>query len=78
VDATVDRLLADQVIIFAALACGTSRYRIPKLTGHVDTNLWLVERLLGAKTKVSEDLVVEIEGVGHGRNGACPGRDIIL
>ncbi len=66
---TVDRFLADQVIIFAALARGTSRYRIPRLTEHVDTNLWLVETILGAKTKVSKDLVVEVEGVGYGKKG---------
>ena len=67
--ATADRFLADQVILFAALARGTSRYRIPRLTEHVETNLWLVETILGAKTKVSQDLVVEIEGVGYGRKG---------
>lgn len=66
--AAVDRFLADQLIFFAALAAGTSRYRIPKLTEHVETNLWLVETILGARTGVSRDLVVEIEGVGYSRS----------
>jgi RNA 3'-terminal phosphate cyclase (ATP) len=65
--ATVDRFLADQLIFFAALARGTSHYRIPQLTEHVETNLWLVESILGAKTKIAKDLMMEVEGVGYGR-----------
>jgi RNA 3'-terminal phosphate cyclase (ATP) len=67
--ATVDRFLADQLIFLAALARGTSRYRIPRLTEHVETNLWLVESILGAKTKIAQDLMIEVEGVGYGRRG---------
>lgn len=67
--ATADRFLADQLIFFAALAQGTSRYRIPRITEHVQTNLWLVDSILGAKTKIAEDLMVEIEGVGYCRRG---------
>lgn len=48
--ATVDRPLADQLIIFAALAAGTSTLRLPQVTEHVQTNCWLVETLLGART----------------------------
>lgn len=66
--ATVDRFLADQLIFWAALAQGTSRYRIPYLTEHVETNLWLVESILGAKTRIEDDLVIEVEGVGYVRN----------
>jgi RNA 3'-terminal phosphate cyclase (ATP) len=69
IGATVDRFLADQLIFWAALARGTSRYRIPLVTEHVETNLWLVETILGAKTKVGKDLTIEIEGVGHSRKG---------
>ena len=62
--ATVDRYLADQLIFYAALADGVSEYRIPGLTEHVETNLWLVESILGAKTEVSENLV-KIQGIGY-------------
>ena len=62
--ATVDRYLADQLIFFAALADGVSQYRIPRLTEHVETNLWLVETILGAKTKVNKNLV-RIQGIGY-------------
>ncbi|MGB2856319.1 MAG: hypothetical protein WBC61_06720, partial [Dehalococcoidia bacterium] len=47
----------------AALAQGTSRYRIPRLTEHVETNLRLMESILGAKPEIGKDLTVEIEGI---------------
>jgi RNA 3'-terminal phosphate cyclase (ATP) len=62
--ATVDRYLADQLIFYAALADGVSQYRIPKLTEHIETNLWLVESILGAKTEVNKNLV-KIQGIGY-------------
>lgn len=62
--ATVDRYLADQLILYAALADGVSQYRIPRLTEHVETNLWLVESMLGAKTEVNQNLVT-IQGIGY-------------
>jgi len=65
--ATVDRFLADQLIFSAALARGTTRYRIPRLTEHVETNLWLVESILGAKTRIEKDLTIEVEGIGYVR-----------
>jgi len=37
--ATVDRHLADQLIPYAALAEGESRYLVPGLTDHVESNL---------------------------------------
>ncbi len=62
--ATVDRYLADQLIFYAALADGVSEYRIPRLTEHVETNLWLVESILGAKAEVNKNLV-KIQGIGY-------------
>ena len=61
--ATVDRYIADQLIIYAGLAEGTTRYSVPKITEHVETNLWLIEEFLGAKTKIKDNLI-EIEGIG--------------
>ncbi|MCK4388202.1 MAG: RNA 3'-phosphate cyclase [Dehalococcoidia bacterium] len=61
--AAVDRYMADQLIIYAGLAEGISRYTVPRITEHVETNLWLIEKFLGAKTKISGNLV-EIEGSG--------------
>ncbi|MCX5834125.1 MAG: RNA 3'-terminal phosphate cyclase [Deltaproteobacteria bacterium] len=60
--ATVDRHLADQIILFAALADGGSTYRIPFLTDHIRSNLWLVEKILDARTSL-EDRILHVEGV---------------
>jgi RNA 3'-terminal phosphate cyclase (ATP) len=61
--ATTDCHLADQLILFAALAEGTTRYRIPRVTGHVQSNLWLVEKILGVKTELKGNILT-IEGTG--------------
>ncbi len=61
--AAVDRYAADQIIVYAALAEGITRYSVPCITDHIDTNLWLVEQFLGARTKIEEN-ALEIEGVG--------------
>jgi len=61
--ATVDRHLADQIIPFAALAKGTSTFRIPTVTDHVEARLWLVEKILGAKSRILDNFVT-IEGIG--------------
>jgi RNA 3'-terminal phosphate cyclase (ATP) len=67
--ATVDRHLADQLILFAALAEGKTSYRVPMPTEHVESNLWLVETMLGART-AREGNVIAIGGIGL----APPGR----
>ena len=61
--ATTDRHLADQLILFAALADGRTQYLIPKLTGHVQSNLWLVETILGTKTALKGNHLT-INGIG--------------
>jgi RNA 3'-terminal phosphate cyclase (ATP) len=62
--ATVDRYLADQMIIFASLAAGTSTFRLPQITDHVRTSIWLVETILGAKAHL-DDHLLRIEGIGY-------------
>lgn len=47
--ATVDRFTADQLILYAALAEGESEYIIPRMSDHIDSNIWLAEKLLGSK-----------------------------
>jgi RNA 3'-terminal phosphate cyclase (ATP) len=61
--ATTDRHVADQLILFAALAEGRSEYLIPTVTEHVRSNLWLVHKILGAKTELNGN-VVRIQGIG--------------
>lgn len=61
--ATVDRFAADQLILYAALAEGESAYLIPRMTAHIDSNLYLVEKILGAKTFLKDNLL-KIKGIG--------------
>lgn len=60
--ATTDRHAADQLVLFAALADGTSAYRVPLPTEHVEANLWLAE-LFGARVRRDGDRV-EVDGLG--------------
>ena len=60
--ATVDRHLADQLVLFCALAHGTSSYIVPRTGAHLESNLWLVAQF-GARVAVSARYV-EIQGVG--------------
>jgi len=61
--AAVDRYIADQLIIYAGLAEGVTRYSVPRITEHVETNLWLIGEFLGTRTKIYGNLL-EIEGIG--------------
>jgi RNA 3'-terminal phosphate cyclase (ATP) len=61
--AAVDRYIADQLIIYAGLAEGFTKYSVPRITEHVETNVWLIEEFLGARTKIDGNLL-EIEGIG--------------
>jgi RNA 3'-terminal phosphate cyclase (ATP) len=61
--ATVDRHAADQLVLYAALAEGSSQFRVPGITEHLETNLWLVENILGARAEL-EGYLLKIQGVG--------------
>ncbi len=65
-EATVDGHTADQLIPFCALADGWSSYLIPKMTDHIETRLWLVEEMLGAKAQVKGNRL-RIKGIGYRR-----------
>ena len=66
--ASVDRHLADQLVVFAALAAGESLYSVPRVSEHLETNLWLAETMAGARTAIEGNLV-RVEGIGHRRRG---------
>lgn len=61
--ASTDRHLADQVIMYAALAEGESEYLVPEVTEHVDSNLWLVQSLLGVQVDLQGNRL-RIKGAG--------------
>lgn len=66
--AAVDRHAADQLIPYAALAEGDSRFRIPAVTEHVLASAWLVREFLHADVRIEDD-VVTVRGVGLRRPG---------
>jgi RNA 3'-terminal phosphate cyclase (ATP) len=68
--ATLDRFAADQIIPFAALAEGESRFSIPMVTDHVLTSAWLAKTFLGAEVRIDGHRL-SINGVGL---GPAPGR----
>jgi RNA 3'-terminal phosphate cyclase (ATP) len=61
--ATLDRYASDQIIPWAALAAGESRFRIPRVTEHIESNAWLSRKFLGADIKI-DALELVIKGVG--------------
>ena len=67
--ATVDRFAADQIIPFAALAEGESRFRVTAVTDHLLTNLWLAEKFLGVRATLN-DHALSMTGVGFQRKGS--------
>jgi len=52
--ATVDVHLADMLVPYVALADGTSTYLTRKVTDHLDTNIWLMEKILGVKFQINK------------------------
>lgn len=70
--ATLDRFATDQIVPFAALAEGRSRFRIPEVTDHLHSCAWLAELFLGAKVMIDDHLLT-IDGVGY-RRAAGPNR----
>jgi len=60
--ATVDRHLADQLVLFCALAHGMSSYTVPRASTHLASNLWLVSQFGAHATVLARR--VEINGIG--------------
>jgi RNA 3'-terminal phosphate cyclase (ATP) len=66
--ATLDRFAADQIIPFAALAEGESRFIIPAVSHHVLTSAWLAETFLGTHVRIDGRRLV-IHGAGFWPKG---------
>jgi len=64
--ATVDRFIADQIIIYAALANGESEYAVSHISQHIESNLWLVKDFMGAGISLEGNLI-KIKGIGKKR-----------
>jgi RNA 3'-phosphate cyclase len=65
-EAAVDRYLADQLVLYMALAKGRSSLIAGRITQHLTTNIWVIEQFLPVKFEVDEKTGrVSVEGVGH-------------
>lgn len=62
-NAALDKHMADQILIFLALAKGKSRVRVEEITQHCLTNAYIIEKILGNKIEIEEERkVIKIEG----------------
>ncbi len=68
-EGAIDPHLADQLIGYMALANGVSSFTTTKITQHLLTNIWVVERFLPLKFEVEGKLGepgrVRVEGIGY-------------
>ena len=68
--AALDRYMSDQLLIFLALAEGKSKISVEEFTQHVETNIKVIEKILGIKFEVDrEEKRIEVDGIGFGAKG---------
>ncbi len=53
-NATLDRYLADQILPYISLASESSTISVSRITKHCKTNLWVIEKFIQGKFKISE------------------------
>lgn len=67
--AAVDSHLADQLLIYMALAGGRSEISVSRITEHARTNAWLLEHFIKRRFEIEErpdkTARIAIDGVGH-------------
>lgn len=52
--ATVDVHMADMLIPYIALAGGESTFKVREISDHLETNIWLCEKILGTRFSITE------------------------
>jgi len=62
-NAALDKFMADQILVFLALAKGNSRVRVEEVTEHCRTNISIIEQILPVEFKTNEN-IIEVEGIG--------------
>ena len=69
--ASVDRHLADQLLLYAAIAGGRTCYVTDEVTEHLRTNAWVIAQFIDAGITIDEATgTVSVEGAGLPANGA--------
>jgi RNA 3'-phosphate cyclase len=54
----LDKHLADQILVFIALASGKSQVTVSEITEHCKTNIWAIEKFLEGKFEVKDNLII--------------------
>ena len=63
---SVDRHLADQILLYLALAHGDSRLTTERITSHLLTNIAIIEQFLPARFSLSRDTgSITVTGMAH-------------
>jgi len=62
-NACLDKFMADQILVFAALANGISEFTIEEFTEHVETNILTCEKILNVNFE-RMDNKVRVKGIG--------------
>jgi RNA 3'-terminal phosphate cyclase (ATP) len=72
----VERHLADQLLLYMALAEGRSTMTVSEITTHLVTNVWVIEQFLPVKFEVDGEVgrpgVISVEGVGFRPGATSP------
>ena len=72
-DAAVDKHLADQLVLYMALAKGQSSLVAGTITEHLMTNVWVIEQFLPVKFGIDEQIgKVSVEGIGYSVSASSP------
>lgn len=65
-NAALDKWMADQILIFLALANGKSEIKVEEVTEHCQTNIRIIEQMLDVKFEVVGNLI-SVDGAGYKR-----------
>src|SRR3989344_5442931 len=55
--AVVDGFMSDQILPYLALAKGKSIIKIPELTQHAETNIWLIKQFLNVDFRIKDNVI---------------------
>ncbi|MEM5853072.1 MAG: RNA 3'-terminal phosphate cyclase [Candidatus Aenigmatarchaeota archaeon] len=66
--AALDKFMADQILVFLALANGKSSIKVEEITQHCISNISVCEKILGCEFSVNEkEKMIEVEGISFTR-----------
>ena len=64
-ESSLDRWMADQVLIFLSLAHGSSEIKVEEITDHCKTNMRVINKILGIEFEADEkSRIIKVEGIG--------------